>query len=94
MIRLLRFWLPVLPIATAVLVAFGGLPDLGSCLEFYGLLSHTALCLDWPSPVVIGPVDVLGRAQILEGDMLAGVFAVTAVAVAVFGVRRIRAMAQ
>jgi hypothetical protein len=95
MIRLLRLWLPVVPIAMAVLVLLYQLPDLGACPDRGGLFSLTIGCLEWPSSMVaIGPVDVVGGAVVPGGDLLVGVFGIVAVAVAAVGVRRIRGLAR
>ena len=95
MMRLLRTWLPVIPVVMAVLVLITAIPDLGPCRATGGLLSHLILCEPVAVPVVVvGPVDMVRGAPVaFEGEPLSGVtFAALAVIVAVVGARRLREM--
>jgi len=96
MIGLLRFWLPVIPVAMAVLVLLSWAPDLGPCAGGeMQLFSLNILChAPGPSAIVIGPVDIVSGAPVASAldPWIAAVFVAVAAIVAIVGAHRLRGL--
>jgi hypothetical protein len=93
-IRVLRLWLPVIPVAMLAILLLSAMPDHRPCLVEAFFPSHE--CAVWgPSDAVIGPVDVhRGVPFAIEGNLWGPLFAALAVGVAIVGSRRLRALSE
>ncbi len=90
MIRLLRLWLPVLPLAMVWVLVSSAMPETRPCLVESMFFPCAAF---GPPAEIIGPVDLARSSPIegIEGTQVAVVWMIVGVLFALVGARRLRA---